>query len=195
MPKAVLVILIFAALAASAVVGFKMYNKFAPKPEYLIEGARDNGFVPAYRAYTAISGDHAKKIPSFRFDNLVYINKDAEYSHVRFEFHTYEGRAESTDPDTWVLEKNKYDKESFEIPSVIESLKQMDLTYTGDVYILVTEFDDYRIVQAESLGEYSTILDESFALFKNGEKLRLPDNVRLDSIRTIYKLTSQKGTS
>ncbi len=196
MKKAVVVILILAALIASAVVGVKLYNKFAPKPDYLLEGARDNGFVAAYRAYTGISGDKVKKIPGFRFENLVYLNKDVEYDHVSYEFHTYHGKAKTADPDTWEIEQNQYDEEFFDIPSVVESIKQMGLSYTGNVYILVTEFDDYRIVQVESLGDdNSTILDESFALFRNGSRIDLPENVKLDSIRTIYKQTPMKGTN
>lgn len=196
MPKPIMVILIIAALIAATVLSFKLYNKIAPKPDYVIEGARDNGFVAAYRAYTALTDESAKKIPGFRFENLVYSNVDVEYEHVNFDFHTYKGKAETTDPDTWEIEHNQYDEEWFDIPSVIESLKKMDLSYTGDVYIIVTEFDDYRIVQVESLGDdNSTILDESFALFRNGSRIELPENVKLDSIRTIYKQTPKKGTN
>ena len=43
-----------------------------PKPDYLLMGARDNGFVAAYRGYYAITGNSVEKISKTTYENYIY---------------------------------------------------------------------------------------------------------------------------
>ena len=68
-------------------------GKDTTSPDYLLEGARDNGFVAAYRAYFAIDDNNITKISKKKYENFIYYDKIDNYDPVpktyyRFEAHT-----------------------------------------------------------------------------------------------------------
>ena len=157
------------------------------QPDYLIKGARDNGFVPAYRAYFTLTDGNIKKVSENKFDSFIHSDKiDHEYLGYG-EIHTFDAVAVSADPSEWEYEQNKFDDVIYDTDILIQRLKNMELDYTGDVYIIITEFDDYSIIQADSLNG-NTVLNTHFALFKDGEKLDLPKGIDLSSINEIYRM-------
>ena len=155
-----------------------------PKPDYLIMGARDNGFVAAYRGYYAITGNKVEKISKSTYENYIY--KDDHYKMIGDDIISWDVTADSEDPSEWVFEKLSYTDTVYDMDTLISQLDEMDLSYTGDLYVQVTFFDDCVIIEVDSLDD-STITSESFAVFRNGEKLDFPDNYDLSSIRDVYK--------
>ena len=157
------------------------------KPAYLLEGARDNGFVPSYRAYYAIDGDTIEKISKTRYENYIYKDKDDHYKSFNAEFSNYDIAASTDDPSEWDYEVKYYGTEPYDTEALKKHLKDMNVSYTGNVYILVYWFDEYSIVQVTNLTDNNTVLGEMFGLFRNGNKIDLPDGTDLSSIRTYYR--------
>ena len=155
------------------------------RPDYLLEGARDNGFVPAYRAYFAIEGDTVKKISSYKYENYIY--NDDHYKAFNTEFSNYDVIASTDDPSEWEYELKYYADEPYDTDALISQLQDMNVSYTGNVYILVNWFDDYVIIHATSLDDNNTVLGEAFGMFKGGKKIDLPAGIELSSIRTYYR--------
>ena len=46
------------------------------KPDYLLEGARDNGFIAAYRGYYAIKDETVKKISKRKYERYIHTGKE-----------------------------------------------------------------------------------------------------------------------
>ena len=155
------------------------------KPDYLLMGAKDNGFVPSYRAYYAITGDTIKKIPQFKYENYIY--KDDHYKSFNEEFSNYDVVADSPDPSEWNFELMYYDNEPYDTDALIKHLQDMNVSYMGNVYILVLWFDEYVIVEVTNLDDTNTVLGETFGLFRNGKMIDLPAGTDLSSIRTYYR--------
>lgn len=155
------------------------------RPDYLLEGARDNGFVPSYRAYYAITGDTIKKIPKFMYENYIY--KDDHYKSFNEEFSNYDVVADSPDPSEWDYELMYYSNEPYDTDDLISHLQDMNVSYTGEVFVLVLWFDEYVIVEVTSLSDNNTVLGETFGLFRNGQMIDLPEGTDLSSIRTYYR--------
>ena len=157
------------------------------KPDYLIRASRDNGFVPAYRAYFAIKDDKLTKISSYRFEKLLYGNSD--YSMIPEEYYSFDVYAETGEPSEWEYEQNKYNDVQYDEEILIGQLEEMGVSYTGNIYILVTEFDDYAVIEVTDLeDDSSTIVSSSYGLFKDGRMLDLPDKIDLSSVNDFYRL-------
>ena len=178
-----LICLIIIISSASALLSSCMTGK--SRPDYLLEGARDNGFVPAYRAYYAIEGDNIKKISKSKYENYIY--KDDHYKSFNESFTNYDVVAGSEDPSEWEYEIKYYSDDPYEIDALIGLLQDMNVSYTGNVFILVLWFDEYVIVEVTSLDGTNTVLGETFGLFRDGRKLDLPEGTDLSSIRTYYR--------
>lgn len=157
-------------------------------PAYLLEGARDNGFVPAYRAYFELDGDSIKKISENRFDRYFRGDKN-DYKGVLQDYYSFNIVADSGDPSGWEYEQGAYDSEVYDEELLIGFLEEIDTGYTGDVYVLITEFDDYTVLEIwEKDG--NSITRQTTALFRDGNRISLPGNVSLESLRNIYRLNS-----
>ncbi len=154
------------------------------EPEYLIMAGLDNGFVAAYRAYFSLTGSDMTKISGRKYDKLRLGNKN--YERIEESVFTFDVTAEKLDPDTWIYERNKYIEEIYDEQVLIKDLKDMGILYTGKLYIVVTTFDDYRLIQVDSL-DGSSIADSSYAAFKGDERLELGKRTELHSIRAIYR--------
>ncbi len=155
------------------------------KPDYLIMAARDNGFVPAYRAYFAVEGDSIRKISSSRYDDLILGKSD--YKMFNETYYTFDVTAETGDPAEWEYVPNPYIEEHYDEDLLIGQLKETGVSYTGDIYIVITEFDDYTVFQVTNL-EDSTWKDTTYAWFRDGRLLDLPKNIELDSLDRFYRL-------
>lgn len=155
------------------------------RPDYLLEVARDNGFVPAYRAYYAIEGDTIKKISKSRYEKYIY--KDDHYKRFNESFSNYDVVASSEDPAGWEYELKYCSDDPYDTDVLIGHLQDMNVSYTGNVYILVLWFDDYVIVEVTNLDDTNTVLGETFGLFRDGRKLDLPSGTDLSSLRSYYR--------
>ena len=159
------------------------------EPEYLIKAKRDNGFVSAYKAFFALDGESLYKISERKYDDLT-LGDDSKYKVIQVDSISFDVRATGDDLSKWNVSL-PYDYENQTNPytreSLINDLTQIGVTYRGSLYVLVTRFDDYKIVQVTNM-DGNSVIDESYALFKNGSKLPLSKNMDLSSISQIYRL-------
>ena len=158
------------------------------EPEYLIKAKRDNGFVSAYKAFFALDGENLYKISGRKYDDLT-LGDDSKYKVIIPETISFDIEAPESDKSTWKIFTTNYDmqQETENGPALVTlmtDLTKMGITYTGSLYVLVTRFDDYKIVQVTNL-DGNSVIDECYALFKNGS---LSKNIDLSSISQIYRL-------
>jgi hypothetical protein len=84
--------------------------------KYYICARRDNGFIPAYRAYFFINGNKIKRVSVFRYEHSVTFGKRAdEYKFFSPAYHVFNIKAKSNDPSEWKIRQNEYDKEKYDI--------------------------------------------------------------------------------
>ena len=62
----------------------------------------------------------------------------------------------------------------------------MKLAYTGTVYVLITTFDEYKIIEAANL-DGNTLIDDSYIIFRNNVKLENSDALKLNQLSRFYK--------
>ena len=163
------------------------------EPEYLIKAKRDNGFISAYKAHFALDGESLYKISERKYEALT-LGEDSKYKMIVPDTLSFDISAPGNDKSKWeiVLPSNYMMQEGnitepYLRESLIADLTQMGITYTGSLYVLVTRFDDYKIVQVTNL-DGNTVIDETYALFKNGSQLPLSKDIDLSSIWRIYRL-------
>ena len=100
------------------------------KPDYLIGAGRDNGFVPAYRAYFSIQGDKIKKISVLKYERLT-LGKESEYDFIREStYHFYDINADTDDPAYWTYTQNEYEKELYDVDKLKADLKTIGQNIT-----------------------------------------------------------------
>lgn len=157
------------------------------KPDYLIGAGRDNGFVPAYRAYFSIQGDKIKKISVLKYERLT-LGKESEYDFIREStYHFYDINADTDDPADWTYTQNEYEKELYDVDKLKADLKTIGVPFKGKIYIYITTFDEYRIYEIENVDDTGTHLGQKCAVFRNDELLDIPKNMDLSSLRDFYK--------
>ena len=160
-------------------------GKESSEPQYLIKAQSDNGFVAAYQAHFAIEGSSITEISARKFESLT-LGSGSNYKAFSAKIYSFDAIAKGNNPDSWEYTQNQYDKDIYYIHSLIWDLKQMNLGYSGKVYILVTAFDGYRIIQATNL-DGNTVIAESYAVFLNEDRLSLPKGAALHSLRSFYR--------
>lgn len=155
-------------------------------PEYLLEGAMDNGFVASYRAYFAIENKSVTKISKTKYENFIYKDKDNHYKIVPKVYYSFDVNAKTKDPSDWEYKQSEYDDEIYDIDMLKNQLLEMGISYEGEIGVQITEFDKYYLIEVTSLDD-NTIIDSKYAIFHNGEKLSIGDDIDLSSIRDIHK--------
>lgn len=156
-------------------------------PEYLIESARDNGFVASYRAYFAIENNNIKKISKGKYEKYIYKDRYDNYKIVPKDFYSFKVNAETKDPAEWEYESQYSVDKIYDTDVLIAQLKTMGISFEGRVDIEIIEFDDYYLIGVTSIDEDNTITDFRYAVFHNNKKLSMEQNLDLSDIRDIYK--------
>lgn len=64
----------------------------------------------------------------------------------------------------------------------------MNISFEGNISILITEFDDYKLIEVTNYDDSNMVLSSEYAVFHNDEKLSTSDDIDLSSIRYIYRL-------
>lgn len=155
------------------------------EPAYLIKAQRDSGFVADYRAFFAIAGDSVTEISASKFENLT-LGDESDYERINATTCVFDAYAPAGDPMEWRFKQNEYDTRNYDVQLLVWDLKRMGVTYTGSVYILITMFDNYRVVQAVKM-DGSSALAESYAAFRDDDMLTLPKGADLSSLRSFYR--------
>ena len=155
-------------------------------PEYLLEGARDNGFVASYRAYFAIENGSIFKISKAKYENCIYREDNKHYKLVPKEQYCFKAHAEDSDSLKLEYEQKYPENPAYEIDTLTKQLSMMDISHSGNSDIQIIEFDDYYLIEVENL-DGNTVVASEYAIFHNGEKLSMEEGIDLSSIRNIYK--------
>ena len=161
-------------------------------PEYLLEGARDNGFVASYRAYFAIENGNVNKISETKYDNLIYKDSDDHYEIVPEEYYSFEINAKTNNPSDWKYEQNRNNDKMYDTEILKNQLLDMNVSFWGNIYIHITKFDEYILIEVVNMNENNAILDSKYAIFYNNEMLQMENDIDLSSIRKIYKYNEDK---
>lgn len=155
------------------------------EPDYLIKAKSDNGFITAYQAHFAIEGNSITEISAHQYEDLT-LGADSNYRMISPETYSFDINAAGSNPAEWKYVQNEYDKTSYDVQTLIEDLKQMKLAYTGTVYVLITTFDEYKIIEAANL-DGNTLIDDSYIIFRNNVKLENSDALKLNQLSRFYK--------
>ena len=161
------------------------------KPDYLLEGAMDNGFVPAYRAYFAIKNNEVAEISKTKYENYIYRDNN-HYEIVPESYYLFEVNAETKNPLDWEYEQNKYNDGMYDTEILKNQLLDMNVSFEGSVDIQITEFDEYILIEVANMNDANTVMDSKYAIFHEGKMLAIADDINLSSIRKIYRL-KEKG--
>lgn len=151
-----------------------------PNPDYLIMAA-DDSTMPVYRAYYAVYGDSLQNITKVAYEN--YISKDDQYKTIGTSICDFNVTAGSSDPAEWEYEIKYFDEEPYDTDVLKTQLKEMNVHYVGEVYILITAFDGYVILQVDNTTENQS----TYGMFRDGKQMTLPAGTDLSSLETFYK--------
>lgn len=157
----------------------------AHSPQYLIRAKSDNGFVIAYQAHFAVDGDSVSEISTREYEKLT-LGDSSEYKEIRAKTYAFDIKAAGNSPSGWQYVQNEYDDEVYDVQLLAKELSQMNLPYSGSLYVLITIFDEYKIIQVSNL-DGNVVLDESYAMFRNGRQLLLPKDASLCSLWRFHK--------
>lgn len=152
-------------------------------PVYVLECARDNGFVPSYRGYFAIYNDEVKKISELKYEKLIRKNN---YKLITSQYYSITAESKSYDSSKWIYTQGQYNEKTYDIDILKSQLKKMNIRYQGDINIGITEFDNYYILEVDNVDNH-TILDSKYAIFCDSKMLLVSEDFDLNSIRSIYK--------
>ena len=156
------------------------------KPDYLIMAAEDNGLIPAYRAYYAVYGDSISNITKGAYENYIY--KDDHYKTIDTSFCNFDVTAGSSDPAEWEYEVKYFDEEPYDTDILKTQLKEMNVHYVGEVFILVTQFDGYTIIEVDNMTDNLS----TYGMYKDGKQLTLPAGTDLHELDKFYKYGGEK---
>ena len=151
-----------------------------PNPDYLIMAA-DDSTMPVYRAYYAVYGDSLQNITKGSYED--YIKKDDQYKTISTSTCDFNVTAGSSDPAEWEYEIKYFDEEPYDTDVLKTQLKEMNVHYVGEVYILVTTFDGYTIIEVDNTTENQS----TYGMFRDGKQMTLPAGTDLSSLNTFYK--------
>lgn len=151
-----------------------------PNPDYLIMAA-DDSTMPVYRAYYAVYGDSLQNITKGSYED--YIKKDDQYKTISTSTCDFNVTAGSSDPAEWEYEIKYFDEEPYDTDVLKTQLKEMNVHYVGEVYILVTTFDGYTIIEVDNTTENQS----TYGMFRDGKQMTLPAGTDLSSLETFYK--------
>ena len=75
----------------------------------------------------------------------------------------------------------------YEIDTLTNQLSMMNISHSENSDIQIVKFDDYYLIEVENLDGNNTVVASEYALFHNGKKLSMEEDIDLSSIRNIYK--------
>ena len=169
-----------AAVSAITCTALTSCGSTGPNPDYLIMGAEEGG-TPVYRAYYAVYGNSIQNITKGAYED--YISKDDNYKTISTSTCDFDITAGSSDPAEWEYEVKYFDEEPYDTDVLKTQLKEMNIHYVGEVYILVTTFDGYVILQVNNKTENQS----TYGMFKDGKQMTLPAGTDLRSLVTFYR--------
>ena len=160
------------------------------EPKYYICARRDNGFIPAYRAYFFIHGNKVKKVRGFRYGHRVIFGKGADdYKSFSPEYYVFNIKAKSNDPTDWKIVQNKYEKNRYDVNALINLLKKAEITLKGYIQLVLHDFDGYQIIHMVRTSEetHGLHMGEQSLLFRDGMPITIGKKINFASVRDFYR--------
>ena len=164
-------------------------------PKYLMYAGTDNGFTAAYRAYFGLTDGKIRKMTGLRY-TLLEFGYNSRYERVRDKKYYFDVTAESDDPGSWFYKPGSTN-EPYSMEKLTDLLRRSKINLRGDLFVIITEFDDYQIVDVRMEGVSSTPMDvrlnkhNNYAMFKGGRRMRIPLRVKLGNLRVIYRFRDE----
>ena len=159
-------------------------------PKYYICARRDNGFIPAYRAYFFIDGNKIKRVSGFRYEHCVIFGKRSDdYKYFSPGYYVFDIKAKNNDPSEWKIRQNEYEKERYDINALITLLKKAEITLKGYIELVLHEFDGYQFIHMVRTDQegHGTILGEQSLFFRNGNPIKIGKKIKLDDVKDFYR--------
>ncbi|WP_034450328.1 hypothetical protein [Butyrivibrio sp. AE2032] len=152
------------------------------EPAYVLEASVNNGLVESYKAYFELNGKTVSEVREVRFKNLVN-GSSSNYKEIEKTTYTYTAVATTSNASDW---RYTQERAAYDTAKLIKYLKKMEVRYTGNVEITISEFDDYVLIEVR-LYDGHTPIDVSTGLFKNDKLVKLPNGISLQSLAKVYK--------
>ena len=175
MKRIMMISVILAFLVSLTSCGTKYYS-------FVVMAGSDNGFTAASRSYIGIDGTHVSKITKRQYEKLTLGNMP--YASAGQKTYTFDATAPDSDPANWTIVENQYDTDVYDIQALTDDLKAMGVSYTGDVYICLTTFGNYRIIHVANLVN-NAVTGETTSMFMDNVMLTIPQGVELYEIREV----------
>lgn len=173
----------------------KLFSKKGKEePKYYMCARRDNGFVPAYRAYFLLQGTTIKKISGLRYNHTVIFGKKADaWKLFSPTYVVFNIKAKNTDPTGWKIVQNEFDRERYDLNVLTGLLSKVPLWLKGYIQMVLHEFDGYQLIAMTRTDHetHGTILGKQSLLFRNGQPVPIGNRICLDDLREFYRNTGQ----
>ena len=160
------------------------------EPKYYICARRDNGFIPAYRAYFFIKGNKIKRVSCMRYEHSVTFGKRADdFTYFSPGYYVFNIKARNSDPSEWKIEQNEYEKVRYDINALITLLKKSEITLKGYIELILHEFDGYQLIHMTRTDQegHGTILGEQSLFFRDGNPIKIGRRIKFDDVRDFYR--------
>ena len=154
--------------------------------KYYICARRDNGFIPAYRAYFFIEGKKIKRVSKIRYEHCVIFGKRAhDYKGFSPSHYTFNIKARNNNPSEWKIEQDKYQQERYDTDALVKLLKKAEITLKGYIQLILHEFDGYQLVHMSQTDQegHGTRLGDQSLFFRDGTQIKIGKRIRLDDVR------------
>ena len=154
------------------------------EPKYYICARRDNGFIPAYRAYFFIKGNKIKRVSCMRYEHSVTFGKRADdFTYFSPGYYVFNIKARNSDPSEWKIGQNEYEKVRYDINALITLLKKSEITLKGYIELVLHEFDGYQLIHMTRTDQegHGTILGEQSLFFRDGNPIKIGRRIKFDA--------------
>ena len=166
---------------------------FAPndnEPKYYICARRDNGFVPAYRAYFFIKGNRIKRISVIRYEHSVVFGRRADdYIFFSPDYYVFDIKAHNNNPSEVEIKQNEYENNRYDTDALVAILKKAEITLKGYIELVLNEFDGYQLIHMARTDQegHGTVLGEQSLFFRDGKPIKIGRRITFDDVRDFYK--------
>lgn len=160
------------------------------EPKYYICARRDNGFIPAYRAYFFIKGNKIKRVSCMRYEHSVTFGKRADdFTYFSPGYYVFNIKARNGNPSEWKIGQNEYEKVRYDINALITLLKKSEITLKGYIELVLHEFDGYQLIHMTRTDQegHGTILGEQSLFFRDGDPIKIGRRIKFDDVRDFYR--------
>ena len=137
-----------------------------------------------------LNGDHILPISTHKDEREALLSESDSYEQLYPRTIVCNVLAEGTDPEKWEYELTSPDDDENAVNDLIAVLKKMKDLFTGELIILMYEFDDHQIIYITKteVEMFRGLPENRSALFIGGKEVRLSRLVRFFRLSDFYRL-------